>query len=168
MYTLTKISLLAMAVCFVATFAQAGQEDSGGIEERLLECDQISDSAAKLACIDVVIKGIKQDGEADARAPSVPVDDPSTPNIATGATATATDVAVEAIATPDEVLPTQAKTSAGADKVQSTEAVEIASDASSRTDSTAEFGLEDQIVAEQKESLKVVEEEGQRGSSNHC
>lgn len=151
----TRFSPLTLVFGLMIVTAQAGQDDSSGIERRLLECDQIADSAAKLACIEMVIKVIKEDEGPDTGSFSESNLDSPAPDSSTAPADTATGVAAGAGAIPEQVATDQPGDSILVDEVPSAAQSGIAPQA----DSIEEFGLEDQIVAEQKEALKNVEEE---------
>lgn len=155
MHNPTKFYRLATIICLAATVQVAAQDGSSGIEERLLECDQISDSAAKLACIDVVIKGIKQDETSDTSASGEPIDELSEPDPPPAPAGAVTAGAAGAATIPEEVIPEPSETPIMVDEKPSPEQ----EDAAAPADATDEFGLEDQIAEEQKEELKRLEEE---------
>ncbi len=143
---------------FVSVYAQNDTQNE--IDERLLACAAIGDTAERIACFDDVVEGLHQDTEssevadADSTLPPAPAESLSEVSAAVAAGATAATVppaSAGATATePSTASPPAASMDAGPAEATPGTAV-------------ADFGLEEQIARAEKKEQKQKEKEKEVG-----
>jgi len=158
--TLIVATTAVMAIGgFTTIYAQNDTQNE--IDERLLACDEISDTAERMACFDEVVKGLKRGTEssevADVESTAAP------PAPAESLSEISAPIAAGAAAT------TIPSASAGATATESSNASphadskDVGSAEASPNSAVEEFGLEDQIARADKKEKKQKENESEVG-----
>jgi len=143
-----------------AVYAQNDAQDE--IDERLLACADLSDTAERIACFDDVVKGLKQGTEstevaaaASTAAPPAPAESPSEAKAPLAAAAAATSI-------PSESTGAAATESSNASPLA--DANDVGSAEAPPNAAAEEFGLEDQIAQAEKEENIQQEKASDEGS----
>jgi len=154
------------AICGVSDIHAQG--DSGeGTNEQLRACDQITDTMAKLACFDEIIKGLDQtstDSTVNTNAESTTVDDVAAASIPVVAAGSADDAVTASSSSSSQVVATSS-----ADDVAATSAPVAAAGAAvaiAAQEPVEEMSVEDELFEDKLVEDKPVEDKSAMAESS--
>ena len=163
--TAATLMVATTAVMAIGAFASVYAQDDtqNEIDERLLACADISDTAERTACFDDVVKGLKQGAESSEAVDAVTTAAP-VPAPAESRSEVSAPVAAGAAATSIPAASAGATATESSNASPPADSKDAGSAEASPDSAVDEFGLEDQIAQADKEEKK--QKESEAGSVN--